>query len=54
MREQAREQLEQLKIILRRFYLLALAMISKIERKIKNALIQNMLIFAKFTEAMVN
>jgi len=40
--------------MMRRFYLLALAKISQIERDFKSKLIQNMLMFSKFSEGVLS
>ena len=54
IRRQAQEQLAELRVILRRFQLLALSKISQIERKVKHTLVRNMLLFAKFAETELN
>lgn len=53
VRQQAAEQLEQLKVIMRNFMLMGLSKIGAIEKEVKLCLAKNMLLFDKFPEATV-
>ena len=53
-RVQAAEQLEQLKVIMKKFILLASSKIGAYEKTVKTTLVKNMLLFEKFPEVIVN